>query len=468
MTEGKLIREFSPVEKLTIDEFKKYLQTVSKLNAIASKIEEWCDKNIWSVIGGSQTEEAKVPFDKLPKEIEKIVVSGLRVEQYKNPYYATNAYAMFVKDFLGIELENPAILVEKLSFGEDLSDINMVFKRTEFMEFVNKVREITDFILKIASELGVKVEPSEVVEKPIHELIEEFIQKAYEVTVGVNEFVTSVWGLRKIMPSYMKKVYGDVPQQALTLLGFKKLLEVKHVELWGFEDYFTRSAVCCMSYCTAGGSCYAYPYLIVNNVPIPSGFRDNLYNYTKDVAEEQRILAEVERLHSLTTLGGAICSLSQTVWSYTRRLSNTLKKWFKEYVNLEIEYVREAWKRLGTLGWRVPEYFFQSRYHDITSYHPYFKEGFVYDENGVIEHVILQEERSCGWYKERPRITLIARILYDLAPAILLGVSDVVLKLRLYGERRFYNEHRYTYTYSDVSRYEDVNAIVVFFRGERE
>ena len=115
---GKSVQEFSPLEKLTMDEFKKYLQTVSELNAVASRILEWCDKNIWSVVGGPQIGEAKIPFNKWPEEIKKIVVSGLKVEQYKSPYYATNAYAKFIEDFLGVKLDSKLSIenVRKLLF----------------------------------------------------------------------------------------------------------------------------------------------------------------------------------------------------------------------------------------------------------------------------------------------------------------------------------------------------------------
>ena len=98
----KSVQEFSPLEKLTIGEFKKYLQAVSELNAVASRILEWCDKSTWSVIGGSQMGEAKIPFNKWPEEIKKIVVSGLKVKQYKSPYYAANTYAKFIEDFSGV------------------------------------------------------------------------------------------------------------------------------------------------------------------------------------------------------------------------------------------------------------------------------------------------------------------------------------------------------------------------------
>jgi len=98
----KSVQEFSPLEKLTIGEFKKYLQAVSELNAVASRILEWCDKNIWSVVGDSQTEKIEVSFNKWSEEIRKIVVSGLKVERYKSPYYAANTYAKFIEDFSGV------------------------------------------------------------------------------------------------------------------------------------------------------------------------------------------------------------------------------------------------------------------------------------------------------------------------------------------------------------------------------
>ena len=472
---SKRVQEFSPTEKLTVDEFKKYLQIVRELNAIASGIEEWHSRNVLSVVGMPRVEEARVQYGKLSEEVKKIVVSGLRVEQYKQPYYVDNAYAMFAKDFLGIQLENPVALTEKLSFGEDVSDVGVMFRRVEFLEFVSKVREVTSFILKKARELGVGVELPKPVEKPVHELIEEFVQKAYEVTVGVNEFATAVWGLRKIMPSYMKKVYGDTPQQLLTSLGFDKLLEVKHAKLWGFEDYATRLAVYCMGYAIVSNIPTPYglyrevsgvytTYAIVNNIPTPSRFIDSLHREVSDNTKRQRILKQVEQWHSLTTLGGAICSLNQVVWSYNRKLSDVLNKWFSEYVDLEHEYVREALKKLGELRWTTPQYLHYSQIHDITSDYFEFRAGFVYDESGVVEHVILREGDACTCrYREQSEIGLIARVLYDLAPAMLLGVSDVTLRLRLYGARSR-DDLCGNVSYSDVSKYEDVNAIVVLSR----
>jgi len=115
--------------KLTLEELKKYLQVVSEINAISFNILEWCRRNIWSVVGESQAREAKIPFDKWSDEVRRIVISGLKVEQLKNPYYTSNAYAMFIKDFIGLYLENPALYVENLMFKEEMSNVNIVFEK---------------------------------------------------------------------------------------------------------------------------------------------------------------------------------------------------------------------------------------------------------------------------------------------------------------------------------------------------
>jgi hypothetical protein len=151
--------------------------------------------------------------------------------------------------------------------------------------------------------LGFEISAPRAVEKPIHELIEEFIEKTQEITVGVNGFATSIWGLRKIMPSYMKEVYGNISKQVLDILGFKKLLGVKYVELWGFEDYFTQSAVYCID---------STPWLVMNNVPPSSEFRMKLAK-VNDVAKRQRIITEARGLYNSppTTLGALYVRLTK-------------------------------------------------------------------------------------------------------------------------------------------------------------
>jgi hypothetical protein len=444
--------------KLTLEELKKYLQVVSEINAISFNILEWCRRNIWSVVGESQAREAKIPFDKWSDEVRRIVISGLKVEQLKNPYYTPNAYAMFIKDFIGLYLENPALYVENLMFKEEMSNVNIVFEKTLFIEFVEYVYRITEFILKKASELGIRIEAPKAVEGSIDELIERFLQKVYEVTVGVNSFTTAVWGLRKITPSYMKKAYGEVPQQLLDILDFKKLLEVKYVELWGFKDYFTQLAVYCIY-----NRYNRYPeyHAIINNVPIFQSFLRGL-SYVNDPAKRQRILTQVTQMHQLSSLGGAICALNQAVWSYISRLREICVKWFRGYVDLESLYVGEAWKKLGEQGWEVPEYL-RDLTQDIAPFYVYFKIGLMHDELGVVNRLILTASYcECSYSDYTAQFTLLARLLYDLMPAIFLGVADVTLKIYLCG--RSSGGVCQDIMSSDVLGCEDVDAVAVFFR----
>jgi hypothetical protein len=164
-------------------------------------------------MGGSEVQKGSASFTKWPKEVQEAVVAGLVVEPLKTPYYSPNAYAMFLKDFLGVYLENPVAYVEKLVLGSELTDIDIVFEKTMFLEFVERIYKITGFILNKAREVGVEValsKPVEVTQETIiADLIERFIEKAYEATVGVNRFATAVWSLRKITPGYLKAIYGE-------------------------------------------------------------------------------------------------------------------------------------------------------------------------------------------------------------------------------------------------------------------
>jgi hypothetical protein len=427
------------------------------------------------VLGGSDVQRGSAPFTKWPKEVQEAVVAGLVVEPLKIPYYSPNAYAMFLKDFLGVYLENPAAYVEKLVLGSELTDINIVFKKTMFLEFIEKIHKITEFILSKACEVGVEValpKPVEVTQETIiADIIEKFIEKAYEVTVGVNRFATAIWSLRKITPGYLKAIYGEAPQQLLSALGFRQLLKTKYVELWGFEDYFTELSI----YCIEVSSRDCRYYAVINNVPTPLGFLEYI-NKVEDVAKRTRILKLTEEVHKLKTVGGAICSLNEAVWKYIRRLSNIGSKWFSDYVDLEKEYVGRARRRLGEHGWSIPEYLGAGmvREHNVSSEHPGIISSMIYDEKS---DQIIGEVRtgssycSCEEYYfgdvikgglVYPEFSSITKLFLDLMPAIVYGVADVTLKTRLCGRYEKWCCEIRTGLCAEVCR--DVNSITVFFR----
>ena len=430
-----------------------------------------------SVLGSPEVRKGSASFTKWPKEVQEAVVAGLVVEPLKTPYYSPNAYAMFLKDFLGVYLENPAAYAEKLVLGSELTDINIVFEKTMFLEFVEKIHKITEFILSKACEVGVEValpKPVEVTQETIiADIIEKFIEKAYEVTVGVNMFATAVWSLRKITPGYLKAIYGEVPQQLLNALEFRQLLKTKYVELWGFEDYFTELSI----YCIEVSSRDCRYYAVINNVPTPLGFLEYI-NEVEDVAKRTRILKLAEEVHKLKTVGGAICSLNEAVWKYLHRLSNTVTKWFSNYTDLEKEYVDIAWRRLGEYGWSIPEYLNvagMSQEHNVSSEYPGISLSMIYDEKSDQMIGEVQTYRSYCSCSERyfgdvikeglvyPKLLSITKLFYDLMPAIIYGVADVTLKTRLCGryEKVWCCEIR-TRDCDEICR--DINSITVFFR----
>jgi len=455
------VLEFQPSTALTSEEFRRYLQAVAELNVYASKILEWLEANVYSVVG-EDVQQAKAPIRKWSEVIRRAVVMGLHVVGAQNVEYSSNAYALFVKDFFGLYIEDYRVYANRLALGEDISDLNIIFEGdTQFINFVKDAHRVTEFILKKAGEIGVSIDKPKIGAKSIEEFVDGFTQKAYEISVGVNSFATAAWGLRKILLAYMKKMYEGVSQQFLTTLGFEKLLEAKLIELWGFKDYFTQLSVYCQS--------RRDYYFVINNIPLPVYFPKFL-NSLSTRAEQMQVLRGLEELRELHTLGGAICALNEIIWRYIHRLSSVGTKWFKGYTDLEKTYVDVAWKRLKEAGYDIPSYirsvdfcFDTERYDivrmldDTTASYWYLRSiaGVIIDDSGAVKQKISCDLGYCSCGEGPLTEPLLAsRLFYDLMPAIFLGVADVTIATRFYGAKAD----------CSISRPCDVKAIVPFFR----
>jgi hypothetical protein len=428
------------------------------------------------VLGGSEAQKGSASFTKWPKEVQDAVIAGLRSEQFAKAYYVQNAYALFVKDFLGLYLEDPNLYIEKLMFEGDASSINILFEKTQFLRFVEEIHRITSFILRKASDQGLGIEPFKPRELRIEEAVEGLLQKAYEVSVGVNRFATAVYGLRKIIPSYMRKLYGDMPQQILEHLGFKTILSIRGLELKGFEDYFTKLMVYCHY---ESGYVGRYPYQqmhefshvfgIANNVPTPPQFIKNYLNNIER-GRQREVLSHISQLHELTTLGGAICALNEVIWRYTKWLKDVLNKWLKNYVDLESEYVKEAWRKLDELGWEMPAYLKSGfKFNNFNDYGRLTAVEccYIYDSSGTIsEHIDL--ERCSLKTKKESTSLLLQRVLYELTPAIILGIADLTLKAKICKATLLPRNEEYYFAYPPEKplEYDELNAFTLFIRGE--
>lgn len=398
---------------LTYDELRDYLNSVGRLYELTSSFIKYHNDLIRQANGRMIYE--------LPENIRNVVLSGLRSDgEYVK--YVANSYALFASDFLGICIKNPhpysdlrvaELAVEKPNIAVEVGGTSLI----EFARLLNKVSK---FIIDRAREMNIG-SPSarEGTKVQIEDIIEEIIETSYEISVGVHSFTTSIFGLRKITPQYMKKAYGNIPENLLKILGFSKLLNVKDYELWGFPDYFIE--------------CIAYrDYAYIVNIP------DTLWNFNPE----------------LKTLGGAICVLNEIIWryvsnsfssyrkGYVRSPDTALLRWYEGLVNIEEEYAKEAWRLLSDIGWSISEYLSRPPWLFITTSLNWFDEltlpleqkpclkFLIYDKAGLISRYIKLfrdgvEERSI----DTP--IALSELLDDLMPAIFLGVIDTPLRYQI-------------------------------------
>jgi len=408
--------------KFTYDDFKDYLSRVSKLYTLTLNFIRYYD-NVVKQANGKNVHE-------LQEDIRNMVLSGLKPDGE----YTENAYALFVKDFMGLYIEDPKLYVSKLKL-EAKPNVKVLVEETRFIEFVRLLNKVSKFIMDKAKELNLSsidagIQESNTKQQNIEDLIAELIKTSYDLSVGVNAFSTGVWGLRKITPQYMKKAYENVSEDLLKVLGLSKLLNIKEYEIWGFPDYFTK----CMLYeklvtVYTGYHYYAY-YLSINGIPVLS-----------ESLREVRTTAIEPK-----TLGGAICILNEIIWRYTNLLHGILSKWYEGVVNVEEEYIEEAWKSLNEIGWGIPEYLkigvYEVLYADFknvlvgdvgSSRGSPFK-FLVYDEDGAITKYIQwiyrgSYDRSEFSEYKLSQYVLLPELFDEMLPAIFLGVIDVTLYL---------------------------------------
>jgi len=396
--------------RFTYDELKEYLRLVNKLYMLTSSFIKYYNDVI------KQADRKYI--HELSEDVRNLVLSGLKPDGE----YTENAYALFVKDFTGLSIEDPKLYVSKLRL-EAKPNVKVVVGKSQFIDFVQLLSSISEFIVNKVRELNlsnistsINVKERDTKQESIEDLIAEIIKTSYDLSVGVNSFSTGVWGLRKITPHYMEKAYEDIPENLLRFLGFSKLINVKDYELWGFPDYFTK---CTIRYTHKYSYTYTCLYICIS-------------------------INGLLTIPKLETLGGAICSLNEVVWSYIDLLYSTLSRWYKGVVNLRERYVDEAWKSLSEVGWSIPEYLEKDSgkclYNDLeyvlkhnvlecSQSSPRFLK---YDEGIITQYI--EESCTCaeGCKSISNRLSqyiTLPELFDDLMPAIFLGVVDITLYL---------------------------------------
>ena len=404
----------------THEELKDYLTHVGKLYTLTSTFIKYYNDVIKQANGRMVHE--------LQEDLRNMVLSGLKPDGE----YIENAYALFIKDFTGLSIEDPKLYVAKLKVVEK-PDVKVIVQENPFIEFALLLNKVSGFIVDKAKELNLgefSAGESGVKQQNIEDLITEIIKTSYEVSVGVHNFPTSVFGLRKITPQYMKKAYGNIPENLLKSLGFSKLMSLKSYELWGFPDYFTK----CVVYVP-----YGYRGMFINGIPARLKVLEEI--------QTRSIYLQTFNPVEPKTLGGAICILNEIVWRYINLLYRTLSKWYENIINLEKKYVEEAWKSLSDSGWRwslpkrsgVPEYLEYLK--GWLGYYSGSEGGYfrflIYDEDGLVSKYAEFTSSYAGsvFFKEEhilqlsPRYIVLPELFNDLMPAIFVGVVDATLSL---------------------------------------
>jgi len=402
-----------------LDNIKDFLNKAANLNHKASKILEYYANEIKNLDGKSVAESSE--------KIKTMVLAGLR----PNGTYSGNSYSLFVREFVGLTLSDPKLYIAKLKAREDL-DVPLKVEETDFIDFVKSTKEITEFILNKAKSLNISFESpkehynEESKNKEIEDLIVDFVNDVYNLAVGVNEFTSFVYSLRKITPEYAKRAYHEISDDVLNLLGVSTLIQTKSLEIIGFPDYLTDIYSNIFF-----ADDYYIKYTLANGIQIKP-----------KIEAIEKLLKDYQNSLKLRTLGGAICSLNGTIWGYLTLLRDHLAKWFDGFTSIQDFYIKRAWESLTEVEWDIPEYLtsvgYDKLYCDFESFYKAIFQG------SIINHALIYEDGIIKkYYKPRDYITAdkdvfseyslsnyipLIELFSDLMPAIFVGICDVTLR----------------------------------------
>jgi len=381
--------DLNSTTELTTDDLKDYVSLVRKLYILTSDFINYYDNKI--------KQSHKKYLYELHADIRDMVLGGLK----ENCEYTEYAYGLFAEDFLGLSLEDRKLCTKP--------GARVVVKETKFVEYVRLLNKLSKFITDEATRrLNLSNNESKennINQQNIEDLVTEIIKTSYDLSVGVNAFTTGVFGLRKITLEYRKKLYGNIPDDLLNALGFTTLINVKGSEIGGFPDYFTKIVKLYNEYDRRY-------YVYINGVPILS------------------VSKKINTIE-LNTLGGAICTLNESIWRYIDFLYDMLSKWYNGIVNLEKEHIKEAWRSLDDFGWRMPEYL-------EASYNKYNRASYI-NFREILKAELSDEPEELLSYNESgiiddyslTRSIPLSELFGDLMAAIFLGVIDTTLVLEI-------------------------------------
>jgi hypothetical protein len=174
----------------------------------------------WNYLTG---EIDNVSFNEIETEkdenFKKILLGGIREDEN----YSERSFAVFYSTFFGARLSN---LQEYLISQKEgvTSQVTVVVEESEFMKFVENIKEKTSAILESASQNGftdaVNSELPEadfgaLLEDPekVIELVEALYNKSFKITVNYNQHTLFLWTIRKITRRYLEAAYPELQEE---------------------------------------------------------------------------------------------------------------------------------------------------------------------------------------------------------------------------------------------------------------
>jgi len=222
-------------------------------------------------------------------------------------YWRPESFLHYVEDYI-VSLN---ALAREVS--EDFNELDPILA-----SYAEKIFEITSNVINIVKTVCNKRIPCSKIKKPsdIYELIEigkEFLERAFNLTIGANPYTFFVWSLRKITRVYLIEHYpklGDEEnfESISRLLGLETILEPPKIKPRGlFKDYIL----------------YGYPdFKVEGETP------------------KQR------------TFGGLICELNDLIWKLSRDDGIRSYNIFYQKIDLYESYKKMANELLESSGWK--------------------------------------------------------------------------------------------------------------------
>lgn len=312
---------------------------------------EYSDKSEWAgfisdyVIPLRDSADALVEYwNYLKEEIDSVTFNEIETEKdenfkrillggvNENGDYSERSLAFFYSTFFGARLSN---LQEYLISQKErvTSQVTGAVEESEFMKFVENIKEKTNAILKSASQNvltdAVDSETPEVdfealLEAPekVAELIKDFYNKTLEITVNYNQHTLFLWTIRKITRKYLETAYPELQEEKFD--AFKSIV--------GLEKYFE-----------------------------------------PEIEETTENDKKVKRNYTIwhlpdNSFGGKVCELNDVVWAYlgNEAYRKDLAFLFENVPDLEREIVDRAKAAIG--NWKRIEGLKFEKRDDISTY----------------------------------------------------------------------------------------------------